>query len=63
MTRYRRTLIQLLDKSLVVTIPWELVKNSMLRDGMAVNVVFDPNNKIIKIQKQSAVKTPKVSSG
>lgn len=51
MARYKRKLIQLGNKSLVVTIPWEIVESLSLKKGERVYVSLDDNKRIITVSK------------
>ncbi|MBI5001717.1 MAG: AbrB/MazE/SpoVT family DNA-binding domain-containing protein [Euryarchaeota archaeon] len=53
MARYKRKLIQLGNKSLVVTIPWEIVETLGLKKGERVYVSLDDNKRTITVSKGS----------
>jgi len=51
MANFKRKLIQLGNKSLVVTIPWEIVENLGLKKGERVYVSLDEDGRTIKVEK------------
>jgi antitoxin component of MazEF toxin-antitoxin module len=51
MANFKRKLIQLGNKSLVVTIPWEIVESLGLKKGERVFVSLDDDGRTIKVEK------------
>ena len=51
MARYKRRMIQLGNKSLVVTIPWEVVETLNLKKGERVFVSFDERSHHVTVEK------------
>ncbi len=51
MANFKRKLIQLGNKSLVVTIPWEIVETLDLKKGERVYVSLDDDGKTVRVEK------------
>ncbi|MEW5936896.1 MAG: AbrB/MazE/SpoVT family DNA-binding domain-containing protein [Candidatus Thermoplasmatota archaeon] len=54
MARFKRKLIQLGNKSLVVTIPWELVEALDLKKGERVYVSLNDSKRIVIVEKSDS---------
>jgi antitoxin component of MazEF toxin-antitoxin module len=53
MPKYKRRLIQLGNKSLVVTIPWEVVETLDFKKGERVFVSYDEKSRNVTVEKAS----------